>query len=155
MKKQIFIATVLLMGLIGCQKDVTVNSGVEQLKQSERADLKYVAEYESFQVPADKAKSRINELANALRSGTLQTRSDNAISVAEAVWNIEALTNATSANAGWKYQNMKVVETYMSLSTTDAAGVKQVSMQEVATQYANALTAVQQAENSTNYPSHG
>ena len=148
-----FFAAALMFGLIGCQKDVTVNSGVEQFKQSERADLKYVAEYESFHVPSDKAKNRINELANALRSGNLQTRSDNAISVAEAVWNIEALTNATSANGGWKYQSIQVIQTYMALSTTDVAGEKQVSMQEVAAQYANALTAVQQAENSTNYPS--
>ena len=151
-----FSAFVLGLSLFAsCQKDLT-NSKVEtpQLPPTaERTDLTYVPEYETYELPVEKARVKIAALEESFKNGGLQTRGDNNISVAEAVWNIEALTNKNTAQAGWKAKKMEVATSYIPLETTTVGGAKQVSMSEVSTKLASAISSVNQAVSSVPVPS--
>ena len=155
MKIQLKNLVLALLGLSlflnACKKEeVTENetTKVEQAKQ-----LTYKPEYESLNVPLSEVKPRIDKLLTTFKNNTqLNTRSSELVPVAEAIWDIEALSNATEANAKWSYKKMRVYTSTMSLSTILENGTKKVDLQEVAAKYGEAVAKVLEAETNTNYP---
>jgi hypothetical protein len=152
-KLPLFALLMSIIAFVSCQKDVVINNEAEQFTAAETDKLVYMAAFESYQVPADKAKAKISQVAEALRTSDLQLRSDNTVPIAEAVWDIEALSNASQAQVNWHYKKMSVAKTYIPLTTTSVNGQLNVSMQEVVARYATAVAAIQQAGVNTGYPS--
>jgi hypothetical protein len=152
-KLPVFALFLSILAFTSCQKDVAINNEAEQFTTAKTPDLVYMADYESYQVPADNAKAKINQVAEALRANNLQLRSGTTLPVAEAIWDIEALSNATQAQANWDYKKLTVVKSYIPLTTTTEGGQKRVAMQEVSDKYASAVASIQQAGANTGYPS--
>jgi hypothetical protein len=152
-KLPVFALLLSIIAFASCQKDVATNNEAEQFTTVKATDLVYKADYESYQVPADKAKAKINQLAEALRANNLQLRSETTLPIAEAIWDIEALSNATQARANFPYKQLSRVKSNIPLTTTTENGQKRVSMQEVSAKFASAVAAIQQAETNTGFPS--
>ena len=143
----LLVVTLSLVTFFACQKDNAVSNYEDiQYKNAAKPKLVYLAEYENYQIPADKAKAKISELTEAMRSNNLELRSSETVSIEEAVWNIEALANASQARAKWHYKNLKVFTSYIPLTATTENGKKRVSKQEVSAKYGQVVSEIKQAE---------
>lgn len=135
-----------------CKKEATSTLETVPADLKTAADLTYVAEYENYQVPVAQVKTKIREVQTKLNNSALETRSAEMVPIAEAVWYIEALANASEGHATWQYQQLNVKNHYISLLTVVQNGQKQVSLSEIASKYAEAVQFIQQDEASLSYP---
>jgi hypothetical protein len=87
-KLPVFALLLSIFAFVSCQKDIATNNEAEQATTAKTADLVYKADYDSYQVPVDKAKAKINQVAEALRTNNLQLRSETTLPIAEAIWDI-------------------------------------------------------------------
>lgn len=149
-KLPVFALFLSILAFVGCQKDIATNNEAEQSTSAQTTDLVYKADYESYQVPADKAKAKINQVAEALRANNLQLRSATTLPIAEAIWDIEALSNASQAQANWHYKQLARSQSYISLATTTENGQKRVSTQKMSAKLASEVAAIQQSESTFN-----
>ena len=58
-KLPVFALFLSIFAFVSCQKDVATSNEAEQSLSAKTADLVYMADYESYQVPADKAKVKL------------------------------------------------------------------------------------------------
>jgi hypothetical protein len=151
-KLPVFALPLSIFAFVSCQKDIATNNEAEQVTTAKTADLVYKADYDCYQVPVDKAKAKINQVAEALRANNLQLRSETTLPIAEAIWDIEALSNATQARANFSYKQLSQFKSSIPLVTTTENGQKRVSMQEISAKFASAVAAIQQAETNTGFP---
>lgn len=149
----LLLVTLSLVTFYACHKDNAVSNYEDiQYENAAKPKLVYLAEYESYQISTDKAKAKIAELTEAMRGNNLVLRSSETVSLDEAVWNIEALANASQARAKWHYKNLKVFTSYIPLTATTENGKKRVSKQEVSDKYGQVVSEIKQAEKNTRYP---
>ena len=95
MKKQIITAAVLLMGFIGCQKDVSVPD-TQALTTGSETTVKRGSLFESEPaIQHNDVMEKIGAFKNRLEkieNGTLP-KNDAPMTTEDAIWNIEALMN--------------------------------------------------------------
>ena len=95
MKKQIIIAAVLLMGFIGCQKNVEAPTQVIETRAA-TPSTKRTSLFESEPaIQNDDVMAKIKAFKNRLEkieNGTLP-KNDAPMTTEDAIWNIEALMN--------------------------------------------------------------
>lgn len=66
-KLPVFALLLSIFAFVSCQKDVVTNNEAEQRASTKTSDLVYKADYESYQVPADKAKAKINQVETPIQ----------------------------------------------------------------------------------------
>ena len=155
MKKVLFLGffAILILGIaVSCNKDFakTDDNTVEKVKTEET--YSYMADYDTYQVPVKEAKKKIAALQELMASDKVQMRSAANVSVSEAVWDIEALSNAAEGHASWQYDRLKLTTHYLPLPTTTEGGQLKVSNSDVATKYNAVRQLAQQDEAAMNLP---
>ena len=102
-----FFAVALMFGLIGCQKDVEASMSITETNSATSArrvslfDSQPVIEHEDIIAKIEAFKMRLGKI----ETGTLSPK-DVPMTVEEAVWNIEALSNSRYCQAQLPFQDL-------------------------------------------------
>ena len=102
-----FFAAALVFGLIGCQKDVEASMSITETNSATSArrvslfDSQPVIEHADIMAKIEAFKTRLAKIENGILSPK-----DIPMTVEEAIWNIEALSNARYCQAQLPFQDL-------------------------------------------------
>jgi hypothetical protein len=112
-----------------------------------------IQDYNNYILDGDAAKTKITKLQADFKDINSRSRDASAnIPLAEAVWNIEAVSNATYGHANFKRKILKVFKDTVEITTSLENGVKVVSSLVQAQKYSQVVDSILSKENSFNYP---
>jgi hypothetical protein len=109
--------------------------------------------YNNYTLDGEAAKAKIAKLQADFKEVNSKSRDASAnIPLAEAVWNIEAVANATYGHAYFKRQILKVFKDSILIPTTDENGIKVVSSIVQSQKYTQVVDSILSKGNTFNFP---
>ena len=108
MKKQFIIAAVLLMGLIGCQKDVTLDtqSAITSAETATKTKSLFDSEPATYKADVMQKIKAFEARLEKIEDGTLP-KNDASMAVEAVIWNVEALMNLNYGKAQLSFNELQ------------------------------------------------
>ncbi len=135
-------AVLLVFVFQACKKDKIATAVEEEKVVTELVfdgKYKYQPQLETVRRSVPEAKAKIDELQQMLRNNKLGIRTDNKVSVAEAIWSIEALANAAQGNATFSYRKLEKINHYLPFQTSIENGMMKVAESEIVAKFNEAV----------------